>query len=66
MSFLTILTIVEGKAPIFRTDAVFFTEAGFKKMIRGAADGCQPIPLLVGNTEPEGGRGGSGYYLPGI
>ena len=35
MSFLTILTIVEGKAPIFRTDAVFFTEAGFKKMIRG-------------------------------
>ena len=25
-----------------------------------------PIPLLVGNTEPEGGRGDSGYYLPGI
>ena len=24
------------------------------------------IPLLVGNTEPEGGRGDSGYYLPGI
>ena len=28
-------TIVEGKAPIFQTDAAFFTEAGFKKMIRG-------------------------------
>ena len=25
-----------------------------------------PIPLLVGNTEPEGGRGDSGYYLLGI
>ena len=35
MSYLTILTIVEVKAPIFRTDAAFFTEAGFKKMIRG-------------------------------
>ena len=35
VSSLTILTIVEGKAPIFRTDAAFFTEAGFKKVIRG-------------------------------
>ena len=30
LSFLTILTIVEGKAPIFRTDAAFF-----KKVIQG-------------------------------
>ena len=24
------------------------------------------MSLLAGNTEPEGGRGDSGYYLPGI
>ena len=38
---------------------------------QGAGEGIggfwwEPIPLLVGNTEPGGGRGDSGYYLPGI
>ena len=30
-------------------------------LVGGGGDGDGAIPLLVGNTEPEGGRGDSGY-----
>ena len=32
----------------------------FSHLLTARAEGADPIPLLAGNTEPEGGRGDSG------